>query len=265
MPFKLKVFRLLQCKFLKKLTLIITVVIPVHGIAETTQNAYELLSGALELMRGESSYLEMEMHIQRDSWARTSRLVAWSRGEKDSLVRFVAPAKDAGNATLKKGDKMWTYTPKLNRTIRLPYSMMSQSWAGSDFSYDDMSRSDRLLEYYELTILDVARDEGFKVYRIEAIPLDGAPVVWGKEEIVLREDYVLLSQTYFDQDMEPLKKMVAIEISDLGGRIMSTRMRMYNIESPNQYTEIRYMNAKWNQRIEDNFFTVFALQSGSTP
>ena len=106
---------------------------------------------------------------------------------------------------------MWTYTPKLNRIIRLPYSMMSQSWAGSDFSYDDMSRSDRLLEYYDLAVISIEEQDGFKFYTIEAVPRDGSPIVWGKEEIIMREDFVLVSQTYFDQDLEPLKKMVTMD------------------------------------------------------
>ena len=223
------------------------------------------MSASLELMRGQSSYVEMEMHIRRADWQRTSSLVAWSRGDKDSLVRFVAPAKDAGNATLKKGSKMWTYTPKLNRIIRLPYSMMSQSWAGSDFSYDDMSRSDRLLEYYDLAVISIEEQDGFKFYTIEAVPRDGSPIVWGKEEIIMREDFVLVSQTYFDQDLEPLKKMVTMDISDLGGRIFSTKMRMYNLETPDQYTEVSYLDANWDIEINDGFFTTFTLQSGRRP
>ena len=234
-------------------------------VADTNPDAYRLVSASLELMRGQSSYVEMEMHIRRADWQRTSSLVAWSRGDKDSLVRFVAPAKDAGNATLKKGSKMWTYTPKLNRIIRVPYSMMSQSWAGSDFSYDDMSRSDRLLEYYDLAVISIEEQDGFKFYTIEAVPRDGSPIVWGKEEIIMREDFVLVSQTYFDQDLEPLKKMVTMDISDLGGRIFSTKMRMYNLETPDQYTEVSYLDANWDIEINDGFFTTFTLQSGRRP
>ena len=102
-----------------------------------------LVLSNLELSRGGTSYAEMTMFIKRPTWERRSSLVGWTRGTKDSLIRFTAPAKDAGNAMLKLGDKMWTFNPKLNRNIRLPSSMMGQSWAGSDFSYNDLSRSDK--------------------------------------------------------------------------------------------------------------------------
>ena len=230
-----------------------------------TPTARELVAGALDLMRGQSSYAQMQMLVHRPDWQRTSQLVAWTRGRKDALIRFTAPAKDAGNATLKRGEKMWTYTPKLNRTIRLPFSLMSQSWAGSDFSYNDLSRTDKLLEYYDLEIVATTEQDGHAVYTVEAVPHDDAPVVWGKEQMVMRDDYVLLSQTYFDQDMQPLKRMETLEIAELGGRVLGTRMRMAKLDEPENYTELHYQQADWDIELQDQLFTVFSLQSGAGP
>lgn len=227
--------------------------------------ARELLAGAIDLTRGATSYAEFEMRIHRPDWQRTSSLVAWTRGREDALIRFTAPARDAGNATLKDGDRMWTYTPKLKRTIRLPYSLMSQSWAGSDFSYQDLSRSDELLEDYELTLAGSEQRDGHRVFTIEAIPHDNAPVVWGKEQVVLRDDYVMLSQTFFDQDMQPLKRMEVLEVGVLGGRTFGTHMRMVKLDEPDHFTEVRYQAAEFDIPLEDQLFTLFALKSGKAP
>lgn len=236
---------------------------PVEGEeAAASVSAEDLVAGALDLVRGRTSYTELTMVIHRPDWERTSSLVSWTRGREDALIRFTAPARDAGNATLKQGDKMWTYTPKLNRTIRLPYSLMSQSWAGSDFSYNDLSRTDDLLRHYNLTIIDTREEEGHRIYTIEAIPHDDAPVVWGKEEWVLRDDYVLISQNFFDQSMEILKRLETLEIGELGGRVMPLRMRMSKLDEPENYTEVVYDSAEFDIEIEDRTFTVFSLQSG---
>jgi hypothetical protein len=224
--------------------------------------AEDLVGGALDLMRGKTSYTELSMTIHRPDWERSSSLVSWTRGREDALIRFTAPARDAGNATLKQGDNIWTYTPKLNRTIRLPYSLMSQSWAGSDFSYNDLSRTDDLLRHYTLTIIDVSEVDGHRVYTIEAVPHDDAPVVWGKEEWVLRDDYVILSETFYDQSFVPLKRLETYEIGELGGRVMALRLRMMKLDEPDHYTEVVYDSAEFDIEIEDRTFTVFALQSG---
>jgi len=225
-------------------------------------SARELIAGAIDLTRGRTSYTEMSMLVHRPSWERSSSLVAWTRGREDALIRFTAPAKDAGNATLKQGDKMWTYTPKLNRTIRLPYSLMSQSWAGSDFSYNDLSRTDNLLRYYDLEISNISEQDGHAVYTISATPHDDAPVVWGREEWVLRDDYVMLSETFYDQAQVPLKRMETLEIGQLDDRVMPIRMRMMKLEEPGSYTELVYRVADFDIELEDQTFTLFALQKG---
>ena len=233
---------------------------PVWATTEIT--AEELVAGALDLIRGRTSYTELSMTVHRPDWERSSSLVSWTRGREDALIRFTAPARDAGNATLKQGDKMWTYTPKLNRTIRLPYSLMSQSWAGSDFSYNDLSRTDDVLRYYSLKIVQVEESNGHRIYTVEAVPHDDSPVVWGKEEWVMRDDYVLISQTFYDQSLVPLKRLETLEIGELGGRVMPVKMRMHKLEEPGNYTEIVYDAAEFDIEIEDRTFTTFSLQSG---
>jgi outer membrane lipoprotein-sorting protein len=232
--------------------------------ADAPPTARDLIAGVIDLTRGHTSYAELAMVIHRPDWERSTHLVAWTRGREDALIRFTAPPKDAGNATLKQGEKMWTFTPKLNRVIRLPYSMMSQGWAGSDFSYSDLSRSDQLLHQYDLNLVATGRQDGHAVYTIDAIPHDSAPVVWGKEQIVLRDDHVLLAQIFFDQSMTPLKRLETAEIKTLGGRTFGTRMRMRQLDQTEHWTEIVYEQATFDVPFDDGLFTVFALQSGRT-
>lgn len=232
--------------------------------ASDSMTAPELLAAAMDLQSGiATSYTEAIMVVHRPDWERTSTMVVWTRGREDVLIRFTAPAKDAGNATLKLAEKMWTYTSKLNRSIRLPYSFMSQSWGGSDFSYNDLSRTDILLREYDLSIIERNQVDGHTVYVIEAIPYENAPVVWGKEVLVIRDDFVLLKQTFYDQDMEPLKVMETTEIKELGGRVFGTKLRMVKLESPESYTEFQTLKAEFDLELDDRLFTLFSLQSGA--
>jgi len=226
--------------------------------AEVT--AQSLIEGALDLTRGQASYTEMTMTIQRPGWKRTLSLTAWTQGREDALIRFTAPPKDAGTATLKKGERMWTYAPKIGREIRLPSSMMSQQWAGSDFSYNDLSRTDKYLRYYDFEIVHAEERDGHTVYTLDLIPHDDAPVVWGKETLVLRDDYVTLSQTFYDQELEPVKRMETLEVGDLGGRTIAMAMRMQSVEKAGSWTEIRYLAADFDADVDATLFTTFALR-----
>ena len=224
--------------------------------------AQALVSGALDLMRGATSRVEFTMTIKRPDWERSTSVSSWSRGREDTLIRFTAPAKDAGNALLKVGDSMWTYTPKLNRTIRLPHSMRAQSWGGSDFSYNDLSRSDQLLRHYDLAIVEEKQVGEHLIYTIEAVPFENAPVVWGKELWVLRDDYVMLEQVFYDQLQVALKRMTTLEIGSMGGRTLATRMRMERLDEPDHWTEVVTDEAEFDIELPERMFTQFSLKSG---
>lgn len=253
------------CTFFPGWLVLATSLVPLpaaHAEVSAGQDlARVLVSAAIDLTRGVTSHTGLVMTVHRPDWERTSELVAWTRGREDALIRFTAPPRDAGNATLKLGREMWTFTPKLNRVVRLPASLMSQSWAGSDFSYNDLSRSDELLVHYDLTLTSQSTVDGHLVHVIDAIPHPDAPVVWGKQQLQLRDDNVLLEATYFDQDMVPLKRMRAVSIGEMGGRIFATRIRMEDLEEPGHYTELGYSEADFDVAIDDATFTQFSLRN----
>lgn len=222
--------------------------------------ARELIARALEQTRGQSSYSELEMTIHRPDWTRTSKFRVWTQGDSEALIQFTSPARDAGNATLKKGDRMWTYTPKLRRAIRLPRSMMSQDWAGSDFSYNDLARSDTILNHYSHTITHKEHNDDQVIYTIEATPIENSPVVWGKEVLTLQSNHIILSREFYDQDMNLVKKLETLEIGELDGRAVPLRMRISRTGEAERWTEIKYLKADFDIQIDDAKFSLFSLR-----
>lgn len=229
----------------------------VLGQAKT---AAEIIEASLDLWRGDTSYSVTEMTIHRPTWQRDMRLEGWTRGMKDSLIRFVYPPRDADNATLKLDNEMWIFTPKLNRVTKLPASMMTQSWMGSDFSYNDLARSDQTLEHYTHTLVETRQQDGRNVYIIEAIPKPNAPVVWGKEVAKIRDDYVILENVFYDQSMQEVKRLQTLKVEDIDGRPFPTVMRITNADEPDKWTEIRTSQVLIDIDLPDYLFTLANLQ-----
>jgi outer membrane lipoprotein-sorting protein len=152
-------------------------------------------------------------------------------------------------------DTMWTFSPKVNRVIKVPSSMMAQSWMGSDFSNKDVSKADDIVDQYDHTLLSREEHEGHAVYVIESIPHEEAAVVWGKEVLRVRDDNVLLSQEYYDQDGVLVKAMRALEVREMGGRTLATRMRMAKVDAEDEWTEMRTESVAFDVELSDNLFT----------
>jgi len=223
--------------------------------------AKEIVRAALNHWRGLTSRGEMTMTIHRPDWERGMSMQSWTQGEKRSLVRVTAPSKDRGNGTLMDDDKMWSFSPKVNRVIKVPSSMMNQSWMGSDFSNKDISRTDDIVEQYDHSLIDQTELDGHVVFEVESIPHEEAAVVWGKEVMKIRDDHVLIEHRFYDQDMQLLKTLLTLEIAEMGGRTVASRQRMSKKEAPDEWTEISVDSVEFDIEISDNMFTLSNLRN----
>ena len=223
--------------------------------------AREIVRKAIDYWRGGSSVSEMTMIIHRPDWERRMSMQAWTQGNDKSLVRVTAPQKDRGNGTLMLDNSMWNYSPKINRVIKVPSSMMGQSWMGSDFSNKDVSRADDIVDQYTHTLIETTMENGIKVHVIESIPLEEAAVVWGKEVLRIRDDLIMLAQSYYDQEGRLVKKLETLDTGEMGGRLVATRQRMTKVDTPDEWTELLVDAIAYDVRLDDRLFTLANLRN----
>lgn len=214
-----------------------------------------LIKSAFDNWRGKSSFTDVTMTVHRPAWQRQMSMQSWTRGDDDALVRFTAPARDAGNATLKLGKDMWIFNPRLNQVLKLPASMMAQSWMGSDFSYNDLAKANDVLTEYTHKLIDEQKQGGHTVYTIEAFPKPAAATVWGKQVLLVRDDGVMIGESYYDQDMKLVKSMHTDKVGVLGGRPYPVTMTMKKANAPDKWTRITYHQGKFDMDIPGALFT----------
>jgi len=235
-----------------------TVILPSAALA---QDPGEILRAAFDNWRATTSHAVMEMTIKKDTGTRQLTLESWTEGDDNALARFTAPARDAGNATLQLGRRTYVFNPRLNQVIQLPASAMSQSWMGSDFSYNDLAKSDAIITDYTLRLLQTGSSGGRSFYVIEAVPKRGVPIVWGKQIVTVRDDYVLMKQDYYDQNGVLVRSMVADRIGSIGGRPYPVQLTMSTVATPGQYTRIKTLSAEFDISLPSYLFTRSNLQN----
>jgi len=228
---------------------------------DTERDATQVVRDAIDHWRGLTSYTEMTMVIHRPDWERSMTMQAWTKGDEQSLVRVMEPKKDRGNGTLTDENSMWTFSPKINRVIKVPSSMMGQSWMGSDFSNKDIARADDIIDQYDHTIESVETIDEIPVYTIKSIPHEDAAVVWGSEVLRIRDDHVVLEHAFYDQDGELVKTLKSLEIGEMGGRTIAMRQRMTKTDDPDEWTEIAVNAVEYELELKDSVFTLSNLRN----
>lgn len=226
------------------------------------QNAAEIVKKADDLMQGVTSQSEMEMSIIRPTWQRSVTFKSWGKGRNLSMTLITAPSKESGQSFLKLNNDMWSWNPTINRMIKLPPSMMSQGWMGSDYSNDDILKESSVVLDYTHKIVGNESVAGYDCYKIELTPKEQAAVVWGKIILwISKAEYYELKAEYYDEDGKKVKTHNLSDIKFMYDRKIPTRFEIVPEDKPSQKTVVRILSAKFNIPLQDSFFSQQQMKS----
>tara|TARA_B100001765_G_scaffold165952_1_gene109276 strand:- start:257 stop:997 length:741 start_codon:yes stop_codon:yes gene_type:complete len=232
-------------------------VFPFSVLAETSVEG--LLDKVDRLYRSDSSHATMEMKIVTENWERTTVMEVWSRGMNDTLIKILSPRKDKGIKTLKLGNQMWNYFPKINKVLKVPPSMMMNSWMGSDFTNDDLVKENTLAEDYHAKLEEHPSGPN-QFYFIVLRPKNETVTVWGKISIsIRRQDFMPVEQIYYNEDGEKKRVMEFSGIQQMGGKMIPAVMEMRTLNK-NSRTLIRYKSIDFKPVFSKSIFSFSQLR-----
>jgi outer membrane lipoprotein-sorting protein len=244
---------------LTTLLIVCTIVglIPAQTATGQTLTAKQIIEKMEAQMRGNTLYAEMTMTTVRPRYTREVTMKTWMKGEKYSMVLITAPARDKGTAYLKRDKEIWNYVPNIDKLIKLPPSMMSQSWMGSDFSNDDLVRESSNINDFTHKIIDTVKYGGYDCWVLELTPKQGTSIIYGKVKIwVSQKHYLQLRIENYDDKQVLVSTMLFKNVKTMGGRMMPTEVEIIPAGKKGHKTMLKYLDAKFNAPIEDSFFTV---------
>ena len=221
------------------------------------QDAAAIVQAADEKMRGNSMEVQLTIKTIRPTWSRSMDVKAWSKGKDLSMILIQAPARDKGIVFLKRNKEVWNWMPVLERTIKLPPSMMNQSWMGTDFTNDDLVKESSVVRDYQHRIVGDTVIAARLCYIIEMIPKPQAAVVWSKLRVCIdKKDLLELHSRFYDEDGILVNTLEATDVKWMDGRLIPTRFVMLPAGKPGQRTEMIYRSIRYNLPLQDDFFTV---------
>ncbi|MBK8808966.1 MAG: outer membrane lipoprotein-sorting protein [Bacteroidales bacterium] len=220
------------------------------------QDAKQIVAKADEKFRGKSNFTEMTLEVIRPKWTRSYTMKSWSLGNEYSLVVITAPASDKGQAFLKRSKDLWSWNPAINRMVKMPPSMMSQGWMGSDISNDDLMRQSSLVNDYSHTIKATETIGGKTCSKIELIPVEDADVIWGKINMwISKDDYLILKAEYYDDEMDLVHTEKASEIKTFDGREIPSKLEIIPASDESQRTVMYFKSMDFDISVTEGFFS----------
>lgn len=226
------------------------------------QDAVEIVRKADQQMRGESSYAEMVMSVIRPDWHRDIIMKSWSKGNEYALILVTAPARDKGTAFLKRTNEIWNWQPSIDRVIKLPPSMMGQSWMGSDFTNDDLVRESSMVTDFTHRLIGDTTLLSRPAWMIEMTPKEGSAVVWGKVvNYIDKKDYLQLKTLFYDEDGELINILTALHVEKMDDRLVTSKVEISPADEPDHKTVIEYKTIDFNIPVQESYFSIQNMKS----
>lgn len=226
------------------------------------QDAREIVRKADEKMRGNTMQAEMVIKILRPAWSREMQCKIWMKGNNLAMILIISPAKDKGIVFLKRKKEVWNWMPVLERNIKLPPSMMSQSWMGTDFTNDDLIKESSVVDDYNHTITGDTVIQNRSCYIIRMIPKPTAAIIWSKVILCIdKKDFLELHSRFYDDDGQLINTMNNYDIKLMHDRVIPTRFEMIPADKKGQKTEMIYKSVLYNDPIDDGFFSTEKMKN----
>lgn len=226
------------------------------------QSAIEIIDRVEQLMRGESSSASVTMDIVTQHWSRSLDLDVVSLGTEYALVRVRAPQREAGLATLKVDQEVWNYLPRVDRTIKVPPSLMVGAWMGSHFTNDDLVKESRIIEDYDIEVAYEGDREGVEVWELDLTPKPDAPVIWGGITYQVRKDDLMPTWVrYYDEGEELTRIMTFSDFRTMDGRLVPAMMTVRPTDKPEESTTVRYKELEFDIGVDVDYFSLRNLRA----
>ena len=220
-------------------------------------SATDIVRKADEKFKGEmSGYSVMTMTIVRPTWERTVEFKSWAKEDDYALTLITAPAREKGQSFLKRKNEMWSWNPAINRLIKLPPSMMSQGWMGSDYTNDDILRESSVVDDYTHTLEGEEQIDGRLCWKIKLTAKEDADVLWGSQVWwVDKTEFIALKGELYDEDGFLVRTETASDLKIMDGRLLPAYLELVPADNEGQKTIIRIIEMKFNIKLEESFFS----------
>ncbi|MCL2688252.1 MAG: outer membrane lipoprotein-sorting protein [Chitinispirillia bacterium] len=220
------------------------------------QSADEVVQKSEDILHAKSSKSDVTMRIVRPNWTRELSMRSYSLKDDYAMIYILSPVRDRGTSFLKRQTGLWQWVPTISRVIKIPPSMMTQSWMGSDFTNDDLVRGASVVNDYTHSFLSDTVSDGAGAWRVQLIPKPTAPVVWSKVIMwVTKDDYIRRRVEFFDERGTLVSVLVLDNVKKMGGRTIPTRMTMTPQDKPGNRTVMEYSDAQFDISINESFFS----------
>ncbi len=217
--------------------------------------ADELLDRMDDTLQFDTRKSEVTMVVKDSRRTRTYSMVSFGRGQDEAAVEYTAPARDKATKMLKKGDNLWLYLPRAERTQKISGHMLRQGMMGSDISYEDMMDAADFRKKYTAEVVGDELMHDRPCWKLEAKARDRTVSYPRRLIWVDKETFIPRRQELYALSDMLLKTWTMTDVEKVEGRWVAMRMEIKDRLRKGSSTTLQLQSVTFGVPLQKEIFT----------
>ncbi len=207
----------------------------------------------------EDQKMTVSMIIKDNAGSQTQKkLMLFQKGDNKRLVFFVQPSNDNGIGFLSlPNNEMYMYLPAYSTIKKIASHVRNSSFAGTDFSYEDME----IVNYSDMYNYTI-KSETDSTFELELLLKEGQ--ISQYKSIIMeigKSLYYPIKIGYYNKAGKHIKTLINSEITVINNYVYAKQAKMTN-ESSGSMSIMNISDVQINTGLSDDFFTTRTLERG---
>jgi len=179
---------------------------------------------------------------------------AWARENADSFIEFTNP-EDKGTKYLRRGGKLYVYSPDNEGVMLISGHMLKESMMGSDMSYEDAINNETLASRYNATISGSEKINGRDAWTLELTAKKRTESYPKRKLWIDKENNDLLRYELYALSGSRLKEYNLIKVEVINGKRFPVEIEMRDLLRRNSKTTFKMRSVVLDKPIPDAVFS----------
>ncbi len=202
----------------------------------------------------ETAYAECVMLTTDNLGTTENSFKNWARKNGDTLIE-IKSGPDKGQKILRKGASIFLFYPDAEEVIRLQGSALKDSLMGSDFSYEDLTGENSLIDRYTSTLIGEEIIDNRLCYHIMMIAKKKKETYRKQETWIDKELNVSLKTILYSASGKAMRELRSESVKKINGHNIATKMIMKDLLKKNSRTILTIDNIIINEPVDRKLFT----------
>ena len=239
---------------MKKGIIVVVLAATAASIAAQTPSAAELLRKIDDNEVYNTIIYEGEMIIDYQNRRYVKVMKAWGRGTEDSFVEFTNP-EDSGTKYLKKGPRLYVYSPDTEKVMLISGHMLKESMMGSDLSYEDTINNDTFSARYTPALAESETFNGRDCWVLDLTAIKNTESYPKQKMWIDKQNGDLVHSEQFALSGAKLKEYTLIKSDMIGSRRFPSQYEMRDLLRKGSKTTFVMKNIVMDTPIPDSVFS----------